>query len=112
MNLYSVTIKNRLGRRFGERKVHVVKNEQEGVRYSILPGQDVQLSRLDDRVPLWSIKLEVQDPVPREAIPIMIDSPGNYRVTLFQVDAKGKWTLEFKAPRKPAAAEPAHDAPL
>ncbi len=110
MNLYSVTVKNRLGRRYGAGKVNVVKNEQEGVRYSILPGQDVQVSRLDDRVLLWSLKLEVEDPITRAAIPILIDSPGNYRVTVFQVDAKGKWKLEFKTPGKPAASEATHGA--
>ncbi|MDQ1350755.1 MAG: hypothetical protein QG657_1057 [Acidobacteriota bacterium] len=107
MNLYSVTIKNRLGRKFGEGKVNIVKNEQEGVRYSILPGQDVQVSKQEDRVLLWSIKLEVEKPVPGEVIPIVIDSQGSYRVAVSQDDVKGKWTLEFNAPGKPAATEPA-----
>jgi hypothetical protein len=105
MNVYSVTVKNRLGKKYGGKKVHVVKNEQEAVRYSIMPGQDVQLSKQEDRVLLWSLKLEVEEPGAQAPIPIEIDSPGSYRVTVFQSDAKGKWTLEFNAPENLTASD-------
>lgn len=98
MNLYSVTIKNRLGKKFGQNKLNIIKNEEDGMQYSILPGQDVQVSKHNDRFLLWSIKLEISPMDCQTEIPIKIQSSGNYRVTIFQENPQGKWTLEFEAP--------------
>jgi hypothetical protein len=100
MNLYSVTIKNRLGLKFGKRKVNITKNEQEGMRYSVLPGQDVQVSRMEDRYLLSNIKLEVEEPRVGIPIPLTIESPGDYKITLRQMDTKNRciWVISFDTP--------------
>jgi hypothetical protein len=97
--ILGVIVKNKLGWTFGNRGITVRENDLDTAAHSVSPGAHVPVPSTDEQVPLRSLDIQALDPVRAAAeskIPIRIDSPGDYDISLKQDAAASKWRLEFK----------------
>lgn len=99
-----VTVKNRLGMKFGSQHLEIVENEESGSSQRIGPRDDAHLPT-GKRKALQSVDIETGKMMRQTAlppippIPITIESPVDCHVAVKQVSGQNKWRLEFKAIR-------------
>ena len=97
--ILGVIVRNKLGRKFGDRQITVRENDLDTASHSVSPGNRVPVPSTDEQVPLQSLDIQAMDPMRAAAeskIPIRIDSPGDYDIFLRQDAAGSKWRIEFK----------------
>ncbi len=95
-----VTIKNRLGRKYGAQHVDIRENEERAAGQSVRPGADAHLPT-GKKETLRSVEIETGRLMRQVAlpalppIPITIESPFDCSVAITQVSGQNKWKLEF-----------------
>ena len=98
-----VTVKNRLGIRYGNQDVNIKQNEERAASHTIVPGEDALLPDGEKLSSIECIELDTgavthQTAVSvRPVVPISIDSTGDYRVAVTRTAGQNKWKLEFSA---------------
>ena len=97
-----VTVKNKLGKKYGNRHVAIKENEDSTASQSVEPDGAADFPTGKEHVPLRSIEIETgritrQAAIPTvPSIPITIESPVDCTVDIKQGTGQNKWRLEFK----------------
>jgi len=97
-----VTVKNKLGKKYGNRHVDIRENEESVAGQTVGPDNEADFPTGKEHVPLRSIEIETgritrQAAIPTvPSIPITIESPVDCTVDIKQGTGQNKWRLEFK----------------
>lgn len=98
-----VTVKNKLGKKYGNRHVDIRENEERAAGQSIGPEDKADFPTGKEHVPLKSIEIETGKMMRQVAIstlppiPITIESSVDCSVDIKQGTGQNKWRLEFNA---------------